>query len=66
MRNQLVDAPYIEEFPINLECKVIESHELGSYTQFVGEIVGVKADDTFDESLLMIEQLRPMIYGAGG
>ena len=65
VRSQLVDAPYIEEFPINLECRVIESHELGSYTQFVGEIVSVKADDTFDESLPLIKQLRPMIYGAG-
>ena len=36
----LVDAPYVEEFPLVLECKVIHIIEIGLHTQFIGEISG--------------------------
>jgi flavin reductase (DIM6/NTAB) family NADH-FMN oxidoreductase RutF len=45
-----VDAPYVEEFPINIECKLIKIIELGLHTQFIGEIVDVKvSDEIIDE-----------------
>lgn len=65
VRSDFVDAPYIEEFPVNLECKVIQIHEIGSHIQFIGEIENVKVDDTFDDKTPLIEQLRPIVYGAG-
>lgn len=46
VRSQLVDAPYVEEFPLVLECKVVHTAELGLHTLFVGEILDVKAEDT--------------------
>jgi len=42
--SELVDAPYIEEFPLVLECKVTHMLKLGLHTQFIGEIMDVKAD----------------------
>jgi flavin reductase (DIM6/NTAB) family NADH-FMN oxidoreductase RutF len=45
VRSDLVDAPYVGEFPLILECKVVHIAELGLHTQFVGEIVDVKADE---------------------
>lgn len=42
--SELVDAPYIGEFPLVLECTVAEVVELGSHTLFVGRIADVKAD----------------------
>ena len=45
VRSELVDAPYIAEFPMVLECKVVAVHELGLHTQFIGEILDVKADE---------------------
>jgi len=45
VRSELVDAPYVEEFPVVLECKVVQVHELGLHTQFVGEILDVKAEE---------------------
>ena len=65
IKSDFVDAPYIEEFPVNIECKVIQIHEIGSHTQFIGEVVNVKVDESFDDSLPLIEQLRPIVYGAG-
>ena len=45
VKSKLVDAPLIEEFPLSLECKVIHTLEIGLHTQFVGEILDVKADE---------------------
>ncbi len=45
VRSQLTDAPYVEEFPVILECKVVHVAELGLHTQFVGEILDVKVDE---------------------
>lgn len=44
VKSDLVDAPYVEEFPMILECKVIHTHEIGLHTQFIGEILDVKVD----------------------
>lgn len=41
---QFVDAPYVQEFPMVLECKVTAVYELGVHTQFIGEIMDVKVD----------------------
>ena len=43
--SDLVDAPYVGEFPMVLECKLRHTFELGLHTQFVGEIVDVKVDE---------------------
>src|SRR5574340_945900 len=40
----LVDAPYVKEFPLVLECKVIHTLEIGLHTLFIGEILDAKAD----------------------
>ncbi len=50
VRSELVDAPYVDEFPVVLECRVVNIMELGLHTQFVGEIMDVKVDgDCLDE-----------------
>jgi flavin reductase (DIM6/NTAB) family NADH-FMN oxidoreductase RutF len=41
----LVDAPYVGEFPVVLECEVAEAVELGSHTLYVGRIADAKADE---------------------
>ena len=51
VRSDLVDAPYVDEFPVVLECKVVNVTELGLHIQFVGQILDVKADEScLDES----------------
>ena len=44
-RAEHVDAPYVAEFPLVLECALVQTHELGLHTQFIGEIKDVKIDD---------------------
>ncbi|HOJ43540.1 MAG TPA: flavin reductase family protein [Syntrophorhabdaceae bacterium] len=59
-----VDAPYIEEFPFILECKLIETHALGLHTQFIGEIMDLKADESviLKDMIIDMEKVRPLIY----
>ena len=43
---EFVDAPYVAEFPLVVECAVVQVHELGLHTQFIGEGKDVKIDES--------------------
>ncbi|MHA1839581.1 MAG: flavin reductase family protein [Candidatus Ranarchaeia archaeon] len=64
-RSLLVDAPYVKECPLIIECKIIHIHEIGLHTQFIGEILDVKADEEVldEKSRPDIEKIEPMIFG---
>ncbi len=64
VRSTLINAPYIEEFPFALECKLIQQIEIGLHTQFIGEILDIKADEeVLDEiGVLNIEKVRPFFF----
>jgi flavin reductase (DIM6/NTAB) family NADH-FMN oxidoreductase RutF len=66
VRSDLVDAPYPAEFPLVLECRVLHILEIGLHTQFVGEILDVKAEESImDGEQPDIAKLRPIIYAPG-
>ena len=67
VRSELVDAPYIEECSLVLECELAHTHELGLHTQFVGQVMDVKADeDVLDErGRTDIRKVAPLIYAPG-
>jgi flavin reductase (DIM6/NTAB) family NADH-FMN oxidoreductase RutF len=62
-----VDAPYIGEFPLILECKVIHTHEIGLHTQFIGEIMDIKADEAVlnQKEIPLMEKVAPFVFGHG-
>jgi flavin reductase (DIM6/NTAB) family NADH-FMN oxidoreductase RutF len=64
VRSELVDAPYAEEFPVVLECRLLHTIEIGLHTQFIGEIVDVKGDtDVFDDDgQLDIMKIKPLVF----
>ncbi len=76
VRSDVVDAPYVEEFPFIVECKLLQTVKIGLHTQFIGEIIDLKADEDLlqDSKIPLIEQLRPLVfvpvardyYGIGG
>ena len=46
VKSEKVDAPIVEEFPLTLECRVVETkHEVYGF-HVLGEIVGVLAEET--------------------
>ncbi|HAM51956.1 MAG TPA: flavoredoxin [Nitrospiraceae bacterium] len=64
VRSDFVDAPYVKEFPLVLECSVIHTIEIGLHTQFVGEIVDVKADESVlgEKGLPDITKVKPILF----
>jgi flavin reductase (DIM6/NTAB) family NADH-FMN oxidoreductase RutF len=67
VRSELLDAPYVAEFPLNLECKLIHTLKIGLHTLFVGEIVNVKADEAVlnENDRPAIEKVRPLVFSVG-
>ena len=65
--SELVDAPFVGEFPMILECKVIHQYKIGLHTQFVGEIVDTKLDENLldDDGGPDIEKIRPLVFSPG-
>ncbi|MBU0729040.1 MAG: flavin reductase family protein [Proteobacteria bacterium] len=64
--SELVDAPYIDEFPMIIECKLIHTIEIGLHTQFIGEIIDIKVDQEVigEKGLPSIEKLKPFLFAA--
>jgi flavin reductase (DIM6/NTAB) family NADH-FMN oxidoreductase RutF len=46
VKGEFVDAPYVGEFPLVLECRLSHTIEIGLHTQFIGEILDVKAEES--------------------
>ena len=56
-------APMIEQCPLNLECKVVQSLSLGSHTLFIGEIKEVYiSEECLTEGKPDVEKMKPLIY----
>ena len=64
VKSDLVDAPYIKEFPLILECKLTHTIEIGLHTQFIGQIVDVKAEESVlgGNGTLDIKKVNPILY----
>lgn len=64
VKSDLVDAPYIKEFPLILECKLTHTVEIGLHTQFIGEILDVKVEESVlgEGGIIDMEKLHPILY----
>ncbi|MEZ5198334.1 MAG: flavin reductase family protein [Bacteroidales bacterium] len=67
VKSEYVNAPYIKEFPIVMECKVTEYHDLGSHRQFIGEVIDAKIDERLldKEGKVNMDLFDPVIYSQG-
>jgi flavin reductase (DIM6/NTAB) family NADH-FMN oxidoreductase RutF len=68
VKSELVNAPYVDESPVIIECELYKTLELGTHTLFVGQILDVKVDEhlAFEGGALDISQVDPIIYNSGG
>jgi flavin reductase (DIM6/NTAB) family NADH-FMN oxidoreductase RutF len=66
-KSDLVDAPYIQEFPVVIECRLLQTVEIGLHTQFIGEIADVKAEESVldAQGLLDIAKVAPFVFDTG-
>lgn len=63
-KSDLVDAPYVAEFPVVLECRLLHTVEIGLHTQFIGEIVDVKVDESVmdKDGVPLVEKIKPIMF----
>jgi flavin reductase (DIM6/NTAB) family NADH-FMN oxidoreductase RutF len=66
VKSDIIDAPYISEFPMILECRLIHNFEIGLHTQFIGQILDVKIDDDklTEDNKTDMELIRPIVFSA--
>jgi flavin reductase (DIM6/NTAB) family NADH-FMN oxidoreductase RutF len=64
VKSTLVNAPYVKEFPMSLECKVRQTVEIGLHVQFIAEILDVKisVDALNPSGNPDIKKVNPMIF----
>ena len=68
VKAEKVDAPYIAESPVVLECSLTQSIRLGVHTMMIGAILDVKAnEDCLDPSGVFpdIAKVAPLVYDSG-
>lgn len=59
-----VNAPMIKEFPLNIECRLKDVVEIGLHTQFIGEIIDVKAMESIlgEQDVPDVDLLNPVVF----
>ena len=63
VRGDLVDAPILQEFPVSIELKLVHTIDLGLHTQFVGQIMDVKAEEgILSDGRIDPLKLRPILF----
>jgi len=64
----IVNAPYIEESPVNIECAVKDIIELGSHHMFISQVVAVHADERYfdaETGQFRLNESGPICYSHG-
>ena len=66
-KSEKVHAPYIEESPVCLECKVTEVKELGSHHMFLADVLAVHADPEYmdEKKKFHLNDAKPLVYSHG-
>lgn len=63
VKSSVVDAPFVKEFSLIMECRLIHTFDIGSHTQFIAQILDVKADEAVlgKNGLPTAEKVNPII-----
>jgi flavin reductase (DIM6/NTAB) family NADH-FMN oxidoreductase RutF len=63
-----VNAPLAAELPFSLECRLFQHHKLGLHTIFIGEILGIQADEAVlgPSGMPDIEKTQAILWGGFG
>ena len=63
-RAEKINAPVINELKLTIECKVVNTVNIGSHTQITGEVINIQADESIldENGKYSLEKLKPIIY----
>jgi flavin reductase (DIM6/NTAB) family NADH-FMN oxidoreductase RutF len=62
-----VDVPLVAEFPVNIECELRHTLQLGVHDLFIGEVVAVQVDESVlnERGRLEMSKAKPVAYAGG-
>lgn len=65
--SEVVKAPCIRESPVNIECRVTETKQLGSHDMFLAEVVAVHVDEHYmdENGGFHLADAEPIVYCHG-
>ena len=63
-----VKCPLIKESPVSIECKVVDTKDLGSHTMFIAEVLSIDADEKYidEKGAFDISKCDLIAYANGG
>ncbi|MDD2849029.1 MAG: flavin reductase family protein [Desulfuromonadaceae bacterium] len=66
VKSEMVNAPYVKEFPLIMECELLHTIDIGSHTQFIAQICDVKADEAVlgKNGMPTADKVNPIISSA--
>jgi len=60
---KLGNAPLVEQYPLNLECKVVHILDLGTHSLFIGKIEETHITESFlTGGKPDVNEIKPFIY----
>jgi flavin reductase (DIM6/NTAB) family NADH-FMN oxidoreductase RutF len=60
---ELEHAPMIEECPINMECRLVQTVELGTHDLFIGEVVATHAsEEVLTDGVVDFAKVKPLLF----
>lgn len=62
-----ISSPIIEECPVNIECKVVKTLNLGTHVMFVGEVMAIHVDQKIlgKDTKIDYKKACPVVYNQG-
>ncbi len=68
VKSDIVKAPCIAQSPVNIECIVVQTEQLGSHDLFLAKVVAVHADEQYmdEKGGFHLENANPVVYSHGG
>lgn len=64
VKSEFVDAPVIEEFPLTMECKVVDFQGDATGARIVGEVVNTRVDESIldENGVVDFAKMHPIVY----
>ncbi len=67
VKSKYVNAPSIDESPVNIECRVNQILELGSHHMIIADVLGVTVDSKYldENNRFNLNEANPIAYSHG-
>ena len=68
VKSETVAAPYIEEAPVSIECRVRDIMRLGTHDMFIAEVVAINAEEKLIDKgtgAFQLNHAKPLAYSHG-